>query len=230
MNAIELEMCLRLLVALAMGSAIGLERSFHERPAGFRTHALVCVSTALLMFLPAYEPAWLAQLANGRLVLDPTRMAQGIMTGIGFIGAGAIMKDGPSVRGLTTAASIWMTATIGILVGVGFFVPALAATVITLGTLSLFGALEDHLPVRIHLDCALRFEAATAPDEAALRALFAQRGFEAVSLGYERSEEGGWFEYRAIVRTLRRKNVATLAASLRALPDVRAFRISPLAT
>ena len=69
---------------------------------------------------------------------DPTRMAQGIMTGIGFLGAGVIFKEGLSVRGLTTAASIWITAAIGILIGIGFYMPAILATVLTLSTLSLF--------------------------------------------------------------------------------------------
>src|SRR5688572_27816979 len=128
-------MGLRLLAALAAGSAIGYERSFHGRPAGFRTHALVCMASALLMLVTVYEGHWMRQ-AVAHVTLDPTRMAQGIMTGIGFLGAGAIIKDGLSVRGLTTAASIWITSAIGVLAGIGFYYPLVLAVLITLGVLS----------------------------------------------------------------------------------------------
>src|SRR5688572_23514135 len=105
-----LEIVFRLIAALAAGGLIGLERSHRGRPAGFRTHALVCLSSSLLMLVTVYESHWMPRDAAARVVLDPTRMAQGIMTGIGFVGAGAIIKEGLTVRGLTTAASIWITA------------------------------------------------------------------------------------------------------------------------
>src|SRR5438132_472276 len=106
-------MLARLLVALGAGAAIGFERSYHGRPAGLRTHALVCTASSLLMLITVYEGHWM-HAASALVQLDPTRMAQGIMTGIGFLGAGVIIKEGLSVRGLTTAASIWITAAIGI--------------------------------------------------------------------------------------------------------------------
>src|SRR5690348_33734 len=118
------EITQRLLLALAMGAAIGMERSYHGRPAGFRTHALVCLSTALLMLITVYESMWFGTNVGTRATVDPTRMAQGIMTGIGFLGAGAIMKEGATIRGLTTAASIWITAAIGLMVGIGLYFPA----------------------------------------------------------------------------------------------------------
>ena len=104
-----LEMVARLLAALAAGAMIGYERSYHGRPAGFRTHALVCTASCLLMFVTVYEAHWVRG-ASDSVRLDPTRMAQGIMTGIGFLGAGVIIKEGLSVRGLTTSASIWITS------------------------------------------------------------------------------------------------------------------------
>src|SRR5690606_40434570 len=112
----------RLVAALVAGAVIGYERSFHGRPAGFRTHALVCMASSLLMLVTVYEAHWV-QTDGGSVRLDPTRMAQGIMTGIGFLGAGVIIKEGFSVRGLTTAASIWITAAIGVLAGIGFYFP-----------------------------------------------------------------------------------------------------------
>src|SRR6476661_7944999 len=134
----NLVMMVRIVGALAVGAAIGFERSFHGRPAGFRTHALVCVASSLLMLVTVYQNEWMTQVAIDAIRTDPTRMAQGIMTGIGFLGAGVIFKEGLTVRGLTTAASIWVTAAIGILVGIGFYFAAVLGAVIVLAILSLF--------------------------------------------------------------------------------------------
>jgi|SRR5688572_23181872 len=98
------EISIRLVVALGVGALIGLERSYRGRPAGFRTHALVCLSTSLLMLVTVYQSSWFQTDGLARATIDPTRMAQGIMTGIGFLGAGAIIEEGLTVRGLTTAA------------------------------------------------------------------------------------------------------------------------------
>ena len=121
-------MLARIFGAVAIGALIGLERSFHGRPAGFRTHALVSVASALLMLVTVYQNEWMTQVSLEAIRTDPTRMAQGIMTGIGFLGAGVIFKEGLTVRGLTTAASIWVTSAIGILIGIGFWMPALIGT------------------------------------------------------------------------------------------------------
>ena len=119
LTADDLQMLWRLLAGLAAGALIGYERSYHGRPAGFRTHALVCMASSLLMLVTVYEAHWVRTVSDS-IRLDPTRMAQGIMTGIGFLGAGAILKEGLTIRGLTTAASIWITAAIGVLAGIGF--------------------------------------------------------------------------------------------------------------
>src|SRR5919106_6482423 len=119
-----LEIVFRIVAALLAGGLIGLERSHRGRPAGFRTHALVCLASSLLMLVTVYESHWMPRDSAARVVLDPTRMGQGIMTGIGFVGAGAIIKEGFSVRGLTTAASLWITAALGILIGIGFYFAA----------------------------------------------------------------------------------------------------------
>jgi putative Mg2+ transporter-C (MgtC) family protein len=91
--------------ALLAGAVIGLERTYHGHSAGFRTHALVCMASSLLMLVPLYQWKWLPGLLTEMFRTDPTRIAQGIMTGIGVLGAGAILKEGVTVRGLTTAAS-----------------------------------------------------------------------------------------------------------------------------
>src|SRR5437879_7362961 len=117
----DLVIIVRVAGALVIGAMIGFERTFHGRPAGFRTHALVCVASSLLMLVTVYQNQWMTVLPLDAIRTDPTRMAQGIMTGIGFLGAGVIFKEGLTVRGLTTAASIWVTAAIGIILGIGFF-------------------------------------------------------------------------------------------------------------
>ena len=137
------EIVFRLVAALAAGGLIGLERSHRGRPAGFRTHALVCLASSLLMLVTVYESLWMPKTVAANVVLDPTRMAQGIMTGIGFVGAGAIIKEGFSVRGLTTAASIWVTACLGVAFGTGMWRTALAALGLTFIVLLLGGTVED---------------------------------------------------------------------------------------
>ena len=157
LDEVYFDITVRLVGSLFIGGLIGLERSYHGRPAGFRTHSLVCLSTGLLMLVTVYETHWFPTLSQGRISLDPTRMAQGIMTGIGFLGAGTIMRDGLSVRGLTTAASIWITAAIGILIGIGFYLPAVIATLLTLGTLSVFRWIESRMPTEIYAQFLVRF-------------------------------------------------------------------------
>lgn len=136
------EICIRLGSALAIGALIGLERSYRGRPAGFRTHALVCLASSLLMLVTVYESQWFTPTGTSRVVVDPTRMAQGIMTGIGFLGAGAIIRQGLSVRGLTTAAGLWVVAAIGMAVGAGYYSAALIATAIVLVGLGPFRWVE----------------------------------------------------------------------------------------
>src|SRR5215510_1835498 len=159
-----------LLLALAAGGLIGFERSYHGRPAGFRTHTLVCVASSALMLVTLYQGHWYPESFAGRVALDPTRMAQGIMTGIGFLGAGVIFKEGLTVRGLTTAASIWITAAIGILAGIGFYFPLFVTTVLTLITLSLFRWIESKVPGQYYRHLEVRFSRGTAMSEDAFRA------------------------------------------------------------
>lgn len=226
-NEHTFDIALRLALALAAGGIIGLERSYHGRPAGFRTHALVCVASALLMLVTAYESLWFNAGPSQRAVIDPTRMAQGIMTGIGFLGAGVIMKDGLSVRGLTTAASIWITAAIGILMGIGFYLPAALATLLTLGTLSVFRWIESMMPSQFHAHHSVRFRLAATMPEADYRALIRAQGFSVANLSYAMNREANYFEYQMNVRTTQHGNVNRLTDTLSKLDSVIDFRISP---
>jgi putative Mg2+ transporter-C (MgtC) family protein len=123
------ELVARLVFAALLGSAIGLERERLSWAAGLRTHMLVCVGAALFMIVSAYA---FSDVIGDHVVLDPSRVAAQVVSGIGFLGAGAILARGEVVRGLTTAASVWSVAAVGLAVGGGLYVPAIAATVIIL--------------------------------------------------------------------------------------------------
>lgn len=129
------EMLLRLGFATAMGFVIGFERERHNQPAGLRTHIIVCVGSALMMIV-SYD---LGRLGHNT---DPTRIAAQVVSGIGFLGAGAILRFGTSIRGLTTAACLWTIAGVGLAAGAGMYLPAAAATLIVFFTITLFDRLE----------------------------------------------------------------------------------------
>jgi putative Mg2+ transporter-C (MgtC) family protein len=126
------EALLRLALAAALGGAIGVERELREREAGLRTHLLVALGSALFTIVSAY--GFHAFLSSGASVVraDPTRIAAQIVTGIGFLGAGAIIRQGLSVRGLTTAATLWVVSAIGLAVGAGYYSGALITTGVVL--------------------------------------------------------------------------------------------------
>lgn len=133
----DISILLRLAVAVVLGGVIGLERETEGKPAGLRTHALVCLGSALFMMISIKSPDFFP----GAKTVDPGRIAAGVVTGIGFLGAGTILRAGGSVKGLTTAASIWAVAAIGLAVGVGYYLMAMITTGLALAVL--------HLPEQI---------------------------------------------------------------------------------
>jgi len=227
MESEYLTILIHLGAAVLAGGLIGLERTYHGRPAGFRTHTLVCTASSLLMLLTVYQWQLLAGVPLETVRVDPTRMAQGIMTGIGFLGAGVIMKEGLTVRGLTTAASIWMTASIGILFGVGFFFPAIVATLLTLGTLSLFRWIEAIMPSQYYARLHVRFKRQELLPEAAMRELIVSHGFSVANLSYQLADEGKVFEYQMTIRSGDRDNYRRLAEAFTGREQVLEFHIYP---
>ena len=221
-----MEILLRLVAALIAGALIGYERSYHGRPAGFRTHALVCTASSLLMLVTVYEAHWFR--ATSELVrLDPTRMAQGIMTGIGFLGAGVIMKQGLSVRGLTTAASVWMTAAIGILAGIGFYFPLIVSVLLTIGMLSVFRWIEAHMPNQAYYHFEVRFARTSEMTESALRTLIESYGFSIANFSYRLDGEGRMRVYSMVLRTKDHSSASRLSEKLEAIESIHEFRITP---
>ena len=240
-GALLAELVLRLVLATARGGALGMERSYHGRPAGFRTHALVGLASGSLMLISAFENAWFHLPDGVRATLDPTRMAQGIMTGIGFLGAGVIMRHGPTVRGLTTAASIWLTAGIGILVGVGFYVAAGLTAGIGLAALSGFRWIERNVRTEAYAELVVAFAADRAPREDELLALAAehaphqnevialarQHGLSAHGLTQHFRRDQKIMEYGMTVHSVDKHAFTRFSDALRAREDVVEFRISP---
>jgi putative Mg2+ transporter-C (MgtC) family protein len=224
-NVDDYEMLARLLAALAAGALIGYERSYHGRPAGFRTHALVCTASSLLMLVTVYEAHWM-RAATGLVQIDPTRMAQGIMTGIGFLGAGVIIKEGLSVRGLTTAASIRITAAIGILAGIGFYFPLVISVVLTLGILAFFRWIEARMPSQAYYHFDVRFARSAGMTERQVRELVESHGFSIANFSY-RLEAEGRVRHSMVIRSADRSGAGRLSVSLEGMESVLEFRIAP---
>lgn len=134
----EWNILFRLVFAAILSGTIGFEREFHGRAAGFRTHILLCVGSTLIMLTSMH----IFDLYAGKVAVDPARIAAGVITGIGFLGAGTIMHSKSAVRGLTTAASLWVVAGIGLAIGSGMYPAAVWTTMLTLITLMVFSRLE----------------------------------------------------------------------------------------
>lgn len=218
-----------LLTALAAGGLVGLERSYHGRPAGFRTHTLVCIASSALMLVTVYQQQWFPGTVSQRVSLDPTRMAQGIMTGIGFLGAGVIFKEGLTVRGLTTAASIWITAAIGILAGIGFYFPLIVTTILTLGTLSIFRWIEAKMPNQFFARLTIKFQRESMMPEDEFRRFVADHGFSIANLTYRYNVRDGTFEYETVIQNRDPGNGRTLSEALCKTATVQEFQLSPMA-
>lgn len=140
------EIFIRLFTALLLGGLIGIEREGIRRPAGLRTHILVCISSSLIMLSGIY----LSDMFVSRAAIDPSRLGAQVISGIGFLGAGTILKINSGVKGLTTAASLWSVAGIGLACGIGFYSGAILCTVLILFSLMVFGKVERLIKNRSH--------------------------------------------------------------------------------
>jgi putative Mg2+ transporter-C (MgtC) family protein len=146
---LELEgwvLILRVLLAVALGGALGIEREIDAQPAGFRTHIVLCLGAALfgLISVHAFAPFESVR-ADSNVQIDVTRVASQVVVGVGFLGGGAILKYGASIRGLTTAASMWVTSAVGLAVGLGYYWAAVAITAATLVTLVGFRRFRERI-------------------------------------------------------------------------------------
>tara|TARA_R110002124_G_scaffold5006_1_gene31521 strand:- start:310 stop:999 length:690 start_codon:yes stop_codon:yes gene_type:complete len=225
---IDAELVWPVLAAMAAGGLIGVERTYHGHPAGFRTHILVCMASCLLMLAAMHQSQWaFTALPGQNVVIDPTRMAHGLLTGIGFLCAGVIFREGFSVKGLTTAASLWMTSAIGILFGVGMLQLALIGSVATLAVLAILRLLDAQLPHIGVLDLHLRWTRGSAPDEEALRALLRGNGLKCVQIGHVLSPDGQLHEQHIKARGQMPLDIDTLVGRLSDTDGLAGFSVIP---
>lgn len=198
----DTDVMLPLFLSLAAGALIGLEREFKGKPAGLRTHTLVCFASALLTLLALRMGEWVAVLPNGtQSISDMSRMPHAIMTGIGFLGAGVIFREGVSVQGLTTAASLWLTAALGIVFGTGLLELATIGTVIALVVLFVLRIVQYLAPPQPSVRIELTVDAESDMDGEAVRSILAGHGLNAGPMSFRRDWVGGSRRYVLLAST-----------------------------
>ena len=217
------EFILRLLAATAMGAAIGFEREYHAKEAGLRTHLLVALGSCLFMILSIYGFDFM--LGRDHVSFDPSRIAAQVVTGIGFIGAGTIIFQKQAVRGLTTAAGLWVTAAIGLACGNGMYWVALVTTVIVLVSL---GLINVYLPYFSQKEHTVTF---LVDDYTILTEVMENLHREKITvLNYEMhkdaEENNGKMLVSLEIRMKRYNNVKEIAAILRNFEKVELVQIS----
>jgi putative Mg2+ transporter-C (MgtC) family protein len=221
---------MNLLGALLLGLVVGYERSYHGRAAGMRTYGLVCMASAALTVIVGYPNFWYGgHVSVATAAADPTRVIQGIVTGVGFLGAGVIMKEGLNISGLTTAASIWASSAIGVLVGVGFYAAAILLTGLSAVCMMWVSRLENWLPSHPAVGITLRFRNGFEPHEDVLRRVAQERGYDiaggTLTIGYE----GGCAEWRFVAVAKGNgvgASLSELARELTVFDGVESFHLS----
>ncbi|MGN6595249.1 MgtC/SapB family protein [Sphingopyxis terrae] len=211
--------------AVLAGAIIGGEREYRASPAGLRTHILVALSCCLLMLSAVHQMEWLTDTPTDVVRIDPVRMAHGVLTGIGFLCGGVIFREGFNVRGLTTAASLWMTATLGILFGVGFYELAIFGGIATFLVLAAVSFTERHAPQRRIAHVTLDYRAGTSIASDEVRALLADHGLKAITVDQHRN--GGAPGFATIASGYGETRADALAASLTKDDRITSFGIRP---
>jgi len=213
---------LRLAFAIILGGVIGLEREIHGRPAGLRTHILVCVGATIIMISSKSQAELYFPVSeNIRITIDPGRIVAGIMTGIGFLGAGAIIRIGDIVRGVTTAACIWFIAALGIVIGEGFFSLAIVSTASMLGLLMLLQRLEYRLPSNVYRAIQVIAPIHKADTiESSCKTILEKKNIRIQDTSYSFSHEKERFEMTFYVRMKNQLQSGTIIRSLSAIPGI----------
>jgi putative Mg2+ transporter-C (MgtC) family protein len=224
------EVVLRLGLASLLCGAIGFEREVRDQPAGFRTHILLGLGAALFTLVSAYgfEPFTRAALGSGGLQFDPTRIAAQIIAGVGFLGAGAIIRQGRDVRGLTTAASLWATSAIGMAVGAGYLFGAAAATVLAMATLYVLRGFRSSVISPLRLGSADLELGLKATEDGPAGALEVLRDHDIAVRNMDAEIEGDHALYRLQVRVQPSTDVHTALAELSGIPEVERVSLTGL--
>ena len=227
MLQLHLELLLRILVGTVLGSAIGYERDLHGRPAGLRTHAIVALASATFMVVSTRFVYFQHYTKDDLVSIDPSRIAASVVSGIGFLGAGAILREGITIRGLTTAASLWLVAAIGMASGGGMYVESLFATVLGLVALTLLRRFEDRGVKITRRRLSLAIDPARASIPVIVERL-AKLGGMLSQEDYERQVPGGQTTATFELRLPATFDLQTLVDALERDDAVRSLRIQQL--
>lgn len=210
----------RLVLAAVLSGIVGFEREFHGRAAGFRTHILLCVGTTLIMITSVH----IFDVYSGRTPIDPARLAAGVVTGIGFLGAGTIMRYKASVRGLTTAASLWVVTGIGLAVGSGLYFGAIVATALAVITLMFFGRLE-HAMIRKDWYKTVIIDSKDGLEQLKrVREILSEYGAEITDFEVDRSEDGASMILKIGLKLSTSRHTAVLISDIGRLEGVKSAK------
>lgn len=221
-----INMLLAFSASLMAGGVIGLDREFIGRAAGLRTHMMVALASTVLMLAATHQSLWILSLVpDGNIVADPTRMAHGVLTGIGFLGAGVIFREGASVHGLTTATSLWMAAALGLVAGAGLWWLTAVGTGAALLVLVLLRTLSSRVHQLSAELCVRSRGEAGLTVEMIVRALEDDM-FRVIGCGVVRGDDGVT-EHRLQVKSRRAIDVDALVARLGALPGALGIAVRP---
>ncbi len=221
---------LNLVGALLLGMLVGYERTFHGRAAGMRTYGLVCMTSAGLTALMGLPGFWYGGHASAATGLDPSRVIQGVVTGIGFLGAGVIMKEGFHISGLTTAASIWASAAVGIMIGLGFYGAAIGLALTCAASMVWVRSLEDWLPGHPALAFRVVFQEGHVPQESTFHAFATRLGYTLIPDSLSIKHQEGQTEWQFVgagSKTAQCASASHVAQTLSQLEGVASFSISP---
>ncbi len=218
----QTEIILRLLLGAVLGGIIGFERQTHGRPAGFRTQLLVCVASVLFMVVSEYHH-YLGTIDPSYMRIDPARIAQGAITGVGFLGAGVILKMGFTIQGLTTAACIWMVSAIGIAVGSGLYLAGAAATAITYLSLWVLRTAEKKISKLMFK--TLTVLADIGLKEADVRAVIGRHGATVSGVDYKRDIAGKAVEYHFTITLKQEAAAQRILDELSSLGPVKSLEL-----
>ena len=221
---------LNLLGALLLGLLVGYERAYHGRAAGMRTYGLVCMASCALTVVAGYPSYWFGgghTLVNS--MIDPTRVIQGIVTGIGFLGAGIIMRDGMNISGLTTAASIWASSAIGVLVGVGFYPAAIMLALLSVVFMMWGSKLETILPGKQAVSVTMLIKSGLFLTEKKLDEIASKHGYDVAKGSVSsifRHQQQEW-SFVAVSRGRGRcSSLIELSSELPKLEEIESLRLS----
>jgi putative Mg2+ transporter-C (MgtC) family protein len=216
--------------SLLTGAIIGGERELQGKPAGLRTHMLVCLASTLLMLVAVRQSEWtLAQIPGTDIIADLTRMPHGILTGIGFLGAGVILRDGGSVHGLTTAASLWITSALGIVYGVGMVGLGVIGSVAALLVLAVLRLAQSVLPARNPLRLTVSISNNATFSATELEALLHRHGLAVRSLSWKQHKDDGQREIGvAAYSRSARHHLEALARDLDGIEAISGYVLRPL--